>query len=337
GAFLMGMMLSGSRYSVQIEASVEPHKGLLMSLFFVAVGMSVDLGVLADQPLLFTQHVLALVGIKLVLLYFLCRWFGNPRATAVRVAFLLAQAGEFGFVLFGAAKVLQIIDDRVFIMAVSVISLSMLLTPLLTKLGNRLASLLPAAGDQVHANFRYESDGQDQRPQVVIAGYGRVGHTIGAILTEHGIRYIAFDDNAALVASWRNDGYPVYYGDVCDPHLLDAADIDQARLVVLTIDNTQAAVNATVQIRARAPNATIITRARDLIACDALYRAGASKALPEAVEASLRLAAETLEGLGISEREAETTLSDARDADYALVRSKLEVIPPSGASDKPDS
>jgi glutathione-regulated potassium-efflux system ancillary protein KefC len=112
GAFLMGMMLSGSRYSVQIQASVEPHKGLLMSLFFVAVGMSVDLGVLADQPLRFALHVLALVGIKLTLIYLLCRWFGNPRAVALRVAFLLAQAGEFGFVLFGAAKVLGIIDDR---------------------------------------------------------------------------------------------------------------------------------------------------------------------------------------------------------------------------------
>ncbi len=337
GAFLMGMMLSGSRYSVQIHASVEPHKGLLMSLFFVAVGMSVDLGVLAAQPLLFALHVLALVGIKVTLIYLLCRWFGNPRAAALRVAFLLAQAGEFGFVLFGAAKALQIIDDRVFIMAVSVISLSMLLTPLLTKIGNQLASRQPDAEAEadVHEHFRYQAEAADDAPQVVIGGYGRVGHTIGAILAANGIRYIAFDGNPALVASWRNDGYPVFFGDICDPHLLDAAGIDRAKLVVLTIDSTQAAVNATELIRARAPHTTIVARAHDLIACDALYRAGANKALPEAVEASLRLAAETLEGLGISAQATETTLNDARLSDYALVRSELDVIPAARGEDRP--
>jgi glutathione-regulated potassium-efflux system ancillary protein KefC len=157
GAFLMGMMLSGSRYSVQIEASVEPHKGLLMSLFFVAVGMSVDLGVLADQPLRFAMHVLALVTIKLTLIYLLCRGSAIRARSALRVAFLLAQAGEFGFVLFGAAKALGIIDNLVFIMAVSVISLSMLLTPLLSKLGGLLAKRVAASGDDVHESFRYQA------------------------------------------------------------------------------------------------------------------------------------------------------------------------------------
>jgi len=287
----------------------------------------VDLGVLAAQPLLFALHVLALVTIKVTLLYLLCRWFGNPRAAALRVAFLLGQAGEFGFVLFGAAKALQIIDDRVFIMAVSVISVSMLVTPLLTKLGNRWAGHHQGAGEDVDERFLYKAEDTDETPQVVIGGYGRIGHTIGAILAANGIRYIAFDGNPALVASWRNDGYPVYFGDIGDPHLLDAAGIERARLVVLTIDSTQTAVNATELIRARAPRITIVARAHDLTACDALYRAGANKALPEAVEASLRLAAETLEGLGVSPQTTETTLNDARLADYALVRSELDVIP----------
>jgi glutathione-regulated potassium-efflux system protein KefB len=328
GAFLMGMMLSGSRYSVQIEASVEPHKGLLMSLFFVAVGMSVDLGVVAAEPFRFALHLLALIGVKLGIIYLLCRWFGNPRAVALRVAFLLSQAGEFGFVLFGAAKALDIIDDRTFVLAVAVISVSMLLTPLLTKLGDLLASRLPEPADDVHERFRYDPESDDEQPRVIIAGFGRVGHTIGAILASHGIRYVAFDGNAALVARWRNDGYPVHYGDICDPHLMDAARIERAQLVVLTIDNAQAAVTATGLIRARAPHSIIVARARDLTTCDALYRAGANKAFPEAVEASLRLATETLEGLGISELEAETVLSDAREDDYALVRSELEILPP---------
>ena len=338
GAFLMGMLLSGSRYSVQIQASVEPHKGLLMSLFFVAVGMSVDLGVLAEQPLTFAFHLGALVLIKITLIYRLCLWFRTGRAVALRVAFLLGQAGEFGFVLFGAAKVLGIIDERLFTLAVAVISLSMLVTPLLQTLGNRLAGEASAA-DTVDEHFQYlPAGGEDSHdgPRVVIAGYGRVGHTIGAILASHGIEYVAFDPNAQLVARWRSEGYPVFYGDICDPHLIDAAGVEHAELVVLTIDDPQAAVEATELIRARSAKVSIVARARDLVACDALYRAGASHAFPEAVEASLKLAAETLGALGISEDQTEDMLTGARGKDYALVRSQLEVAPSSVPMQRPD-
>ena len=329
GAFLMGMLLSGSRYSVQIQASVEPHKGLLMSLFFVAVGMSVDLGVLLEAPITFAVHLAALLFIKVALIYRLCLWFGTGRAVALRVAFQLGQAGEFGFVLFGAAKALGIIDDRTFVMAVAIISLSMLVTPLLTRIGNRLAG---EAGDDVDEHFRYEPDpaaagGSHDGPRVIIAGYGRVGHTIGAILASHGIDYVAFDPNPALVAKWRGEGYPVFYGDIGDPHLLEAARVERAELVVLTIDDPHAAVEATRLIRARSPQVSIVARARDLVACDALNRAGATRAFPEAVEASLKLAAETLDALGISEDETAHMLTDARGEDYALVRSELEVLP----------
>lgn len=341
GAFLMGMMLSGSRYSVQVQACIEPHKGLLMSLFFVAVGMSVDIGILAEAPLHFLLHVLVLVAVKLALVYWLCRVFGNGRRVALKVAFALAQAGEFGFVLFGAAKALTIIGDEIFLMAVSVISLSMLSTPLLMKLGNLLARRLPETDGGVDERFQYRPEAgaggpgaPGSRPRVIIAGYGRMGHTIGAILSTYGIPYVAFDRDAALVARWRNDGYPVYFGDIGDPHVIDIAGVDDAELVVLTIEDSQAAVNATILIRARSPHTIIVARARDLQSKDALQRAGANQALPEAVEASLRLAEAALEGLGISEREAESTLSEARGRDYALVRSQLEVMPTAKTGDK---
>jgi glutathione-regulated potassium-efflux system protein KefB len=329
GAFLMGMLLSGSRYSVQIQASVEPHKGLLMSLFFVAVGMSVDPGVLAEQPVAFALHLSVLILIKIAIIYHLCLWFGTGRSVALRVAFLLGQAGEFGFVLFGAAKVLGIIDDRLFALAVAVISLSMLVTPLLQKLGNRLSEESTDAED-VDERFRYEpaAAGSTGEPRVIVAGYGRVGHTIGAILASHGIDYAAFDASPELVAKWRGEGYPVFYGDICDPQLIAAARVEEAELVVLTIDDPQAAVEATELIRARSARVAIVARARDLSACDALYKAGANNAFPEAVEASLKLAAETLGALGIPEDETEDILTDVRGTDYALVRSELEVAPP---------
>jgi len=322
GAFLMGMMLSGSRYSVQIHASIEPHKGLLMSLFFVAVGMSLNLGVLAEHPLDFALHLLVLVVIKTGVIYLLCRRFGTSRSGAVRVSVLLAQAGEFGFILFGAAKMLGIIDGTIFSLAVALISGSMLLTPILVRLGGWIASRLPDDDDDVHERFSYQSDGEEP-PQAVIAGYGRVGHTIGTVLASHGIRFVAFDQNPTLVARWRGEGQPVYYGDIRNPALLAAAKVEQAKVVVLTIAETQASIEATSLIRHHAPKITIVARAHDLTACDALFRAGATRAFPEAVEASLRLAAETLDGLGIKDEAAAEIVQEARGDDYALVRAEV--------------
>jgi glutathione-regulated potassium-efflux system ancillary protein KefC len=320
GAFLMGMMLSTSRYSLQIEASLEPHKGLLMSLFFVAVGMSVDLGELALHPVEFALHVLAIIVIKVAVLYALCLGFGTGRGTALKVAFLLAQGGEFGFVLFGAAKALTIIDDRLFVMAVAIISLTMLITPLLARLGNRLARRMPGETPGVAEHLRYSASGDEPAARVVIGGYGRVGHTVGTILTSSGIPYVAFDTNTALVARWRNEGHPVFYGDIVDPLLLATGALQGVDLVVLTIDDQTVAVRAAAMIRSHAPQMTIVARARDLVSCDALFRAGVNTAFPETLEASLRLAAESLQALGVSTGETDLLLHGVRSTDYALVR-----------------
>jgi glutathione-regulated potassium-efflux system protein KefB len=142
GAFLMGMLMSGSRYHYQIQAQVEPYKGLLMSLFFVAVGMSIDFAAIADHPLRIAAQVVLIVLIKILVMLALGLLFRLGVAAAIRVAFLLAQAGEFGFVLFGTAKGLGVISDDLFVLGVAVISTSMLLTPLLIKLGNALAGRL---------------------------------------------------------------------------------------------------------------------------------------------------------------------------------------------------
>jgi len=340
GAFLMGMMLSTSRYSLQIEATLEPHKGLLMSLFFVAVGMSVDLAALAQHPFTFALHVLAIVSLKVVVLYGLCRIFGNGRGTAVRVAFMLAQGGEFGFVVFGAAKALGVIDDLVFVMAVAVISLTMLLTPVLVKIGNRLAQRMDDRSLAVDQQPDYPTGGDESPPRVVIAGYGRVGHTVGTIMSSLGIPFVAFDADAVLVARWRSEGHPVFYGDIGNPELLASAALQQVELFVLTIDDQHTALRAATLIRAHAPATKIVARARDLSTCDALLQAGVTLAFPETLEASLRLAAESLEALGISSDETGMLLRGVRSTDYALVRAGPEAAPqpkPQAADGAPHS
>ncbi|WP_373510105.1 cation:proton antiporter [Thiocapsa sp.] len=318
GGFMMGMLLSTSRFSFQIQAQIEPFKGLLMSLFFVAVGMSIDLNAIAAQPLLLAQHVAVILAIKLVVLLSIGIAFGLPRGTATRVAFMLAQSGEFGFVLFGSAKALGVIDDATFVIAVSVISVSMLLTPLLVRIGDTLARRFEHRR-AASLSFEYPATPAGQTGRVVIAGYGRVGHTVATLLEANNIPFIAFDTNPSHVERGEQDGRAVYFGDIGDVELLEAAQVDKAALVILTIDHGPTALRAVSHIRTAYPKVPVIARARDLEACGNLIRAGATLAYPEAIESSLRLGAEALQMLGISTSEVDSLLQGVRSEGYAQV------------------
>jgi glutathione-regulated potassium-efflux system ancillary protein KefC len=322
GAFLMGMLLSGSRYNMQIRAHIEPYKGLLMSLFFVAVGMSIDLGRLAQQPFEFVQHTVVLIGIKLIVLFLLAIAFGYSRGNAIRMTFLLAQAGEFGFVIFGSALILEVIDESTFVMAVGVISLSMLLTPLLVRFGSTLAHHIE---DQPKAAPDIDSKVLEKAEKVIlIGGYGRVGHTIATLFEASGIPFIALDLDPKRVAQGQDYGHPVLYGDISDPELLAAAHVERAMLVVLTINHSPTALRTVSHLRNIYPRVPIIARARDLEACGLLLEAGATQAFPEALEASLRLGAKALEMVGAPADNAELLLQGIRDEGYELIREESE-------------
>lgn len=319
GAFVMGMLLSGSQYNLQIQAHVEPYKGLLMSLFFLAVGMSIDLGAMGREPWLYTQHVVVIVAIKLAVLLPLALAFGLSRAAAVRLTFLLGQSGEFGFVLFGSAKALGVIDDATFVVAVGVISVTMLATPALVRIGDAFATRLETQ-PQGPEGLRYDGEEHPPARRVVIGGYGRVGHTVATLLHGSSIPFIAFDTNPARVAVGKADGHAVYYGDIGDPELLLAARVDQAALVVLTIDHAPGALRAASHLRNSFPRVPIIARARDLETCSHLIQAGVTLAYPEAVEGSLRLAAEAMQLFGVPVDDVNLLLQGVRKENYALVR-----------------
>jgi len=318
GAFLMGMLLSGSSYNMQIRAFIEPYKGLLMSLFFVAVGMSIDLGALTERPLLFIGHTAVLVGIKLLVLFPLAIAFGYSRGEATRITFLLAQAGEFGFVLFGSALALKVIDEGIFIMAVAVISLSMMFTPLLIRLGDWLARYLEKSprGSSIPSREGLELEERS----VLIGGYGRVGHTVATLLQTSGIPFIAFDTNPVHVKRGTANGHPVLYGDISDPELLAAAHAERSSLVVLTIDHGPTVMRAVSHFRNTYPRIPVIARARDLEASAQLLKAGATQAFPEAIEASLRLGAEALKMVGSSEDNVQLLMEGIRSGGYQIIQ-----------------
>ena len=322
GAFIMGMLLSGSRYSMQIRAHIEPYKGLLMSLFFVAVGMSIDLGELADRPFEFLGHTAVLIGIKLAVLFPLALAFGYSRSDSVRITFFLAQAGEFGFVLFGSALVLEVIDETTFVTAVGVISLSMLVTPLLVRIGNGLAYRL----ESQRIEFKREPDEILDSPEkrVLIGGYGRMGHTVATLLQTSGIPYVAFDTNPQRVAQGRAHNQQVVYGDISDPELLAVAHAERASLVVLTIVHGSVALRAISHLRNTYPQVPIIARARDLETSSRLLEAGANQAYPEAIEASLRLGAKALQMVGAPADNVDLLIQGVRERDYELVREEAK-------------
>jgi glutathione-regulated potassium-efflux system ancillary protein KefC len=289
----------------------------------VAVGMSIDIGAIMAHPLEFAVRVAAILGIKILVLLGLCLAFGLARSVALRVTFLLAQSGEFGFVLFGSAKALGVISDLTFAISVGVISVSMLLTPLLVRLGERLAR----RAESREAGAGRPSDELQGMPpgvRVIIGGYGRVGHTVAILLHGSGVPFIAFDTDPARVAQGQKDGFRVYYGDISDPQLLVAAHAEQVDLIVATVDDVSTALRAVSHIRTGYLHLPVIVRARDLMSGGLLVRAGATLALPETLEASMRLGAAALEALGLTSDDVEQLLRSARREDYALIRTAIQ-------------
>ncbi|MCM8855249.1 MAG: cation:proton antiporter [Candidatus Thiodiazotropha sp.] len=321
GAFVMGMLLSGSSYRLQIQAFIEPYKGLLMSLFFVAVGMSIDFASIAQDALMFVQHIFVIVAIKMLVLLLLALVFGFSKQVAVRVSFFLAQGGEFGFVLIGSAKALQVIDDGTFVMAVGVISVSMLITPLLVRASDRLAKQFDRSEHETD-HLQYPADHGEESQRVIIGGYGRVGHTVAVLLHTSGVPIVVFDTRPDRVAQGKKDDLPVYYGDISDPDLLDAANAGNASLVVLTINNGPTALKTVSHIRNAYPHVPVISRARDLEACGHLVKAGASHAYPEALESSLRLGAIALQMIDVPKDNVDLLLQGVRQDNYTLVVSE---------------
>lgn len=319
GAFVMGMLLSESRYSLQIQAMVEPYKGLLMSLFFVAVGMSIDLRAIEAQPVLFAQHIFVIIAIKTVVLFLLARAFGLPHVDASWVALMLAQGGEFGFVLFSSAKALSVIDDATFVLAIGVISVSMLVTPVLVRVGDALAQR--AARNRCNDNIQnYQNGNVESTGMVIIGGYGRVGHTVAALLKISGVPFIAFDNNPTKVDRGKAGVQPVHYGDISDPALLAAVITQHAILLVLTVDHAPTALRVVSYLRTNYPELPVVVRAHDLKAVDDLRQAGATQAFPDVVESSLTLGAKVLSMTGVSAEKVDQVLQDVRKENYNLVR-----------------
>ena len=312
GAFLAGMLLADTAYRHQIEADIEPFRGLLLGLFFMTVGMSLDLPAMwqrADAILALTGALL--VG-KTILLFILCRLSGLGLATSLRVGLLLAQGGEFAFVLIGKATGLSVLDYDTGLLLSSSVALSMAVTPLVGAAGQRLAQAIEARlGAEA---FGIETN--DLKGHVLIAGYGRVGRAVARMLAAHDIPFVALDLDPQRVANARAEGLPVYYGDSSQVGVLRAAGVARARAALITVNRPEMAERAVDSIRRTAPRLPIVVRAHDLGQCATLKDAGASAVVPETIEASLQMAALVLGSAGVDKESIAHSLKEFRDGGY---------------------
>lgn len=255
GAFIAGMLVADSEYRHQLETDVMPFKGLLLGLFFIAVGMSADLGLILQSPLLVLGLTAALVCIKAVILFPVALLFGMKRPSALRTSLVLSQGGEFAFVLLTAATGAQIIERSAMEMAVLVVTLSMATTPFLMILLERL--IRTGETDRAFDTLETVQD------PIIIAGFGRFGQIVGRILTAQNQPFTALDINPGQVDFVRGFGNEVYYGDATRLDLMQTAGIAKARAVVIAVDDIEASVKIVEMLRDARPDLALFARARN--------------------------------------------------------------------------
>ncbi len=310
GAFLAGLLISDSETRHQIEVDLEPFKGLLLGIFFITVGTTVDLPAIASDAGWIVLAVIALMGVKAAILYGAARAFGVPRAAAAEVALLLAQAGEFAFVVVGAAG--QLLPPRLAAGAIAVVGLSMLLTPLLAIAARKLSVHLETGDHAAHAP---DDNGIDLDDHVVIGGFGRVGQTIARALEAENIPYVALDTDGDMVRRLRASGHPIYFGSAARLELLERVGGGRARAFVVTVNSAAAAERMVEAARRMRPGALVFARAVDAPHAVRMSKLGAVGVIPETVEASLQLAARVLEGLDFHEDVVSQRVADLRAAE----------------------
>ncbi|BCW88192.1 Glutathione-regulated potassium-efflux system protein KefC [Alphaproteobacteria bacterium SO-S41] len=308
GAFIAGAMLAESAFKHQVEADIEPFKGLLLGLFFVYVGMSIDLAFVWANIEVVLIGLAALVVLKLIVLLGIGALFRVPFSTSLQVSFLLAHGGEFALILLAAAAESGLLDHTVSQILVAVVVLSMALTTPLDEIGRRLAAL--SEGRRAE---RPRLETADKDGPVIVGGYGRVGQMIAQVLDAESVPWLALDADPTIVTAARKAGLPVFFGDSTRKEVLLRAGANRAPAFVVTLSNPQLAERMVRAVRDEWPGPPLFARAKDWKHADHLRRLGVDDVIPEAVEGSLQLAAHVLEGLGFEEEAIEARIEEERE------------------------
>ncbi|GAA6121736.1 glutathione-regulated potassium-efflux system protein KefC [Acidovorax sp. FG27] len=316
GAFLAGVLLADSEYRRELEADIEPFKGLLLGLFFIAVGMSIDFGVLMRSPGLMALVLVGLLAIKAVVIYALARATGTPYQERPVFTLLLAQGGEFAFVVFQAAATAGALPGETASLLIGAVALSMLLSPLLLVLLDRvllrryaqLKTEVPAA-DKIS---------EPQEAPVIIAGFGRYGQIVARTMLLQGVPTTVLDHSVEMLEVAHTFGYRVFYGDATRLELLRIAGAAQARILVIAVDDADQSLKIAGLAREHFPDLRIVARARNVSHWNALRDLGVEHVEREVFESSLKTARTVLELMGLPAEDAQRVADRFREHNIAL-------------------
>ena len=316
GAFLAGVLLADSEYRSELEADIEPFKGLLLGLFFIAVGMSIDFGVLMRSPWLMAGILLGFLALKAVVIYTLAKVAGVPYQERPVFTLLLAQGGEFAFVVFQAAAGAQVFSAETASLLIGAVALSMLISPLLLVLVDRAllrryAQLKPAAPPEQEIS-------EPQEAPVIIAGFGRYGQIVARVMLAQGIPTTVLDHSVEILEIARAFGYRVFYGDATRLDLLRIAGAEHARVLVVAVDDPEQSLKIVTLARKHFPQLQVVARARDLTHWNALRDLGVTLVQRELFESSLESARTVLELMGQSPTRAQEMTRRFREHNIAL-------------------
>ncbi|MDH3318484.1 MAG: cation:proton antiporter [Betaproteobacteria bacterium] len=334
GAFLAGMLISETEYRYQVEEDIKAFRDVLLGLFFVTVGMMLDLGLVLAHGWLVLLSLALLLAVKGVAIGLLARAFGAAPATALRTALALAQGSEFGFVLLAQTRAVQLVPEPVLQALIAAMILSMLATPFLIAASDRIV-LRFASSEWMSRSLdlhRVAVRSLGTERHVIILGYGRNGQRLARLLEAEGVRYVALDLDPERVREAALAGDTVVYADCSRREALVAAGVSRAAAVVVTFADVAAAARVLAHIHALSPAVPVIVRARDEADIGKLTAAGASEVVPEAFESGLMLASHALVWVGVPLARVMRRMSQMRDQQYGLLRGLYH-----GASDEPET
>jgi len=318
GAFLAGVLLADSEFRHELEADIEPFKGLLLGLFFISVGMSANLGLVREKPFTIIGLTVALMALKIAVLYVIGRVSGLSSVASRGLAISLPSGGEFAFVLFGLASTLGIMNTEIAELLVLVVTASMILSPVLLA----LYDVTFKAGE---TESRPYDTPVELYPKVIIAGFGRFGQIVGRILLAKKIAFTALDANQTQVDFLRRFGNQVYYGDASRLELLRASHAENAEVFVIAIDDVEASVRTAEMIRKHFPHLKIFARARNRQHAFRLMDLQVRYIIRETLVSSLELSVQVLESLGLSKSKAVETVHEFRVHDEATLAKQQAV------------
>jgi CPA2 family monovalent cation:H+ antiporter-2 len=302
GAFLAGLLLSETEYRHQVEADIQPFYGLLLGLFFISVGMTIDLSYVVETLPLVLTCLVFLISVKASLFYPLARLFDLPKTACIRVAFILSTGGEFVFVLLRPVIRDGLVSAEIGQLVYAVVGISMALTPFMASMGKFLAHRWMEQEAESSLNAA-KAEITDLKNHVIICGFGRVGKLIAKLLTQKMVPYVAIDNDMARVSEGRAKGLPVFYGDARRVHMMRTLGADRARAAVISLDKPRLAVEASLMMRRQFPKMDVCVRMRDNQYEMALHQAGVRVVMPENLEPSLQLASQALQAVGTPDDE----------------------------------